>query len=40
MKLSRGSKEISEFIDEKKESVPKRGWRCTEKEGRVQGWKG
>lgn len=40
LKLSRGSKEISEFIDEKKEGVLERGWRYTEKEGKVQGWKG
>lgn len=39
-KLSRGSKEISEFINEKKESVLKSGWKYTEKEGKVQRWKG
>lgn len=39
---SRGSKEISEFINEKKESASslRRGWRYAEKEGKVQGWKG
>lgn len=39
LKVSRGSKEISEFID-KKESVPIRGWSYTEKEGKVWDWKG
>lgn len=39
LKLSRGSEEISEFINEKKESVLKRGWRYTER-GKCRGGRG